>query len=129
MSQCLTTDVQTVNLPIDQGASFQVTLSFFEADNITPLDVSTWTFESSIRQVYDNPIILANFTFTHLSSNQILMSLTPIQTDALPISPSTLPGVKNLNKLSYDVKATLLSGIIYMIQQGSVYVNPAVTQT
>ncbi len=124
-----TTDVQTVNIDVNQGDCFNNLLSFFESNGTTPKDVSAWTFTSQIREEYDSEIVLATFSFSQAGydTNQTLMSLTAAQTLSLPEKPSVQPGNKVINRLSYDLKAEI-DGCIYTIQQGTVFVNPTVTR-
>jgi len=129
MNNCSNTNVQTVNLPVNQGDTVQFLLEFYQDDGVTTIDASSWELASEIRELYDSPIVLASFTFTQegLLNYQWYMQLTQEQVDALPIAPSTSPGKKNINRLSYDLQATISESQIQMIMQGTVFVNPAVT--
>jgi hypothetical protein len=123
------TDVETINIPVDAGDCFTRLMEFFEEDEVTPKDVSTWVFTGQIRELYDSPAVLAEFEFSQVGyeNYQVLVSLTAEQTAALPIAEATNPGKKNIKTLSYDWKAEI-DGCEYTIQQGAVYVSPSVTK-
>lgn len=96
----------------------------------SPIDVSGWVLSCQIRNVYDDPNILATGTFsnTDLATNQWALSFTSEDTAGLPVKESTGPGNFPTSKFTYDVRAVVTNGCEYTIQRGSVYLSPSVTK-
>ena len=106
----------TVNINIDQGASFalQITLSD-EQGNL--IDVSQYAFTAMLRQNYNrDPVAEFHIAVTDHLNSQIEMSLTPIQTSALK------GGV-----YVWDIIGLLGNGDVARIAQGQAEVIEGVT--
>ena len=84
---------------IEQNASFTLPLTLLTQTSevnptLIPMDLTNFTAESQIRDTYDNPNFLTNFTIAFApsgsttgsfsSSGSLTLSLTPQQTLALP---------------------------------------------
>lgn len=123
-------DVQNVDLVVNQGDCGTWLFTFNDSISGNAVDITGWTFNSEIRELYDSTSVLATMTFdmTGLDSNQVIMSLSAAPTKSLPIPDATSPGYFRVNKFTYDVKVTVEDGCIYSVQRGTVYLNPTVTK-
>lgn len=112
---------------IDQGATWSRELTFFDSAG-APVDVSTWAFTGQIRAYYDSPVVLATFAFAPgLTTNAVLISLTAVQTAALPVPPSQKSPVRKKAVYIYDVLADTGTEIDRVFQ-GSATISAEVTK-
>jgi hypothetical protein len=103
-----------VDLTLDQGATFEVTIELSDADD-QPLDVSLAEAEASMRKHYTST---NSVVFTcELGESELTISLTPEQTAALS------PG-----RYVYDVKLIYTEEEIDRIIEGLITVTPQVTR-
>lgn len=105
----------TVNLLIDQGATFSTVINLEDTAG-APIDLSTYTGASQMRK---------HFTSSNSVSFNVSLSNTGVVTLALTANQTT-----NLTagRYVYDVEVTDGSGIISRIVEGIVTVSPNVTR-
>ena len=107
------------NLLIEQGATFNSTISLFNSDD-TVFDLTGHTAAGQIRKSYSSSSASATFTIAFSSDRtegQITLSLTPTQTAAL-----------DEGRYVYDIETTASDSTVTRVLQGTVTVSPNVTR-
>ena len=107
------------NLLIEQGATFNSTISLFNSDD-TVFDLTGHTAAGQIRKSYSSSSASATFTIsfsTDRTEGQITLSLTPTQTAAL-----------DEGRYVYDIETTASDSTVTRVLQGTVTVSPNVTR-
>jgi hypothetical protein len=109
---------QFVELELDQGATFNVNVDLSEA-NSTPINVSGYTFSSSIRKSYYSASVTANLTVTvdNAANGNVSLSLPAANTANI-----------KAGRYVFDVKQIDSSNITSRIIEGIITVNPQVTK-
>lgn len=107
------------NLLIEQGATFNSTISLFNSDD-TVFDLTGHTAAGQIRKSYSSSSASATFTIAFSADRtegQITLSLTPTQTAAL-----------DEGRYVYDIETTGSDSTVTRVLQGTVTVSPNVTR-
>ena len=107
------------NLLIEQGATFNSTISLFKSDD-TVFDLTGHTAAGQIRKSYSSSSASATFSIsfsTDRTEGQITLSLTPTQTAAL-----------DEGRYVYDIETTASDSTVTRVLQGTVTVSPNVTR-
>ena len=107
------------NLLIEQGATFNSTISLFNSDD-TVFDLTGHTAAGQIRKSYSSSSASATFSIsfsTDRTEGQITLSLTPTQTAAL-----------DEGRYVYDIETTASDSTVTRVLQGTVTVSPNVTR-
>lgn len=129
------------NITIEQGATYQLALSFNGARNLDgslgpPIDISTWVFTGQIRANFAAPVDTQDFTFTLGPPvtynnadvyNQTVVSLTATQTAAIPVNPINNSSILD-TEYSYDIFANTGGSSVIKVIFGNANVIPRVTQ-
>lgn len=110
---------QIVNLVIDQGATYQTTVTLTDA-NGNPLTLTGYTGNSEIRHHYSSMNVAATFTVTVNASANV--GQVVLQLDAN--STANLYGPA---RYVYDVFLTDGSGNVSRVLEGQITVTPSVT--
>ena len=106
------------NFSIEQGSNFDLALTGKD-DNGAILNLSGYSATGQIRYRYGSTGYLVNLnTIINLSSGDgvILVSLTPSQTSALPVT-----------KAVYDIEVSNSGGYAFKVSKGYVDIFPEVT--
>ena len=119
-----------LDLTLEQGATFRRKLTFKDA-NGTPIDLTGYQFRSQIKNRYDSAVAVAAFSFQTsdqtISPGEVIMSLSAVQTAAIPVEPST--GLtKRTTRYPYDLEIQNSSGEVARLFDGHVSVIPEVTR-
>jgi hypothetical protein len=106
-----------INLQIDAGTDFQLTLDLAEDDG-TPIDCTGSTFNSQIKYSYYTSNVTAYLMVTPIdaANGTTLLSIDAANTANIP------PG-----RYVYDIRRTDPVGIVSRIIEGIVTVTPQVT--
>lgn len=110
----------TLNLSIHQYGSYGRVLRL-EQPRGTPMDLTGWTGKAQIRASYGADAVLAEFRVECVEGGRVRLSLSPIQTAALPVKQGSKTFV-------YDVLLTSASGQVLPLVRGRATVIPGVTK-
>ncbi len=117
----------SLNITIDQGATFLRTLTFKDTNGVL-IDLTDWTFTSELKSSIGRTL-LGNFTFVVLDQTahkgQVTMNMSASVTTSLVAGSATIG--KSVLIGAYDVKATLTSGVVYRVLMGSASISREVT--
>ena len=118
---------QNLNLKINKGSKFRIRMTF--KDSLGALqDVSGQTFNGQIRDRYDSSVILASFTFTHISLGIVDATMTPVVTRTLPEHPS-IDNKRRIYKAIYDIERYTIADVDDdRIVEGEVDISPEATK-
>ena len=105
----------TVNLLIDQGATFSTVINL-EDESGNPINLSTYTGASQLRKHYTSSNSVS-FNVALSNTGTVTLALTANQTASLTAT-----------RYVYDVEVTDGSGIVSRIVEGIVTVTPNVTR-
>ena len=108
-----------LNLTIDQGSTFVNALTVYQADGVTPSNLTGYTVASQFRRNYTSTAYTA-FTVALVSpytSGKINMTLTATQTAAV-----------KAGYYYYDVEITSSGGTVTRVMEGKVHFKPNVTK-
>ena len=117
-------DPNEFDITIDQNASYDFSFNLFEDDNVTPINIVSWSFTGSIKEQYSDPTPILYFSSSvrDVISGSVDISLTAANTWGLGLSGS---------RFVYDLIANnpLTSPVTtYRLLQGKVRIDPGVTQ-
>lgn len=104
---------------IDQGTSYSNTITVFQSDGTTPLDLNGYTVASQIRKNFTSSSF-HTITCTIVSpttTGKINLTLTPAQTEAI-----------KFGYYYYDVEITSGSGTVTRVIEGKMHIKPGVTR-
>lgn len=110
------------DLEIEQGATFYKSIKWFEADKITPVNLTGYTARMHIRSDVDSPSVLASLA----SPTDIVLGGTA-GTIVLQIS-ATATGAYTFTEGVYDLELEDASGDVTRLIYGGVQVTPEVTR-
>jgi hypothetical protein len=97
---------------IQQGSTFEQVLNFGD------VPITGFSFRGQLRSRHDDSVALAEYAFTALDDYRIKVSLTPVQTDALPSG-----------KIVHDIEVfTESDAFVQRILEGRATVTPQVTR-
>ena len=108
-----------LNLTIDQGITYTNDITIYQADGVTPTNLTGYTAASQFRRNYTSTAYTA-FTCTIASPNtlgRINMSLTATQTAAI-----------KAGYYYYDVEITNSAGTVTRVMEGKIHFKPNVTK-
>ena len=117
------------NTVMDQGATFDRTFELFEADGITPMDLTGYLFAAQLRKKpQDTGAPVATFTCSlGLQTNQVNINLTDIQTGMIPLDASSTNPTAT-TRYYYDLELTAPDTTVLRLVQGYIDVSPEVTK-
>jgi hypothetical protein len=109
---------QFVELNLDQGADFEFDVDLSEADG-TPINVTNYTFSSSLRKSYYSSTATANMTVSIIdaANGNVLLSM----------NSSTTSNIK-AGRYLFDVKQINDSNVTTRLVEGIITVLPQVTK-
>lgn len=109
---------QFVELNLDQGTTFNVDIDLTEA-NSSPINISGYTFSSSIRKSYYSSRVTANLvvTITNAANGNLALSLAAANTSNI-----------KAGRYLFDVKQIDTSNVTSRVVEGIITVNPQVTK-
>ena len=109
---------QFVELNMDQGATFNVDIDLTEANN-APINVTGYTFSSSIRKSYYSSRVTANLVVTiqNAANGNVKLSLAAANTANI-----------KAGRYLFDVKQVDTSNVTSRVVEGIISVNPQVTK-
>tara|TARA_Y100000590_G_scaffold362009_1_gene418952 strand:+ start:1011 stop:1352 length:342 start_codon:yes stop_codon:yes gene_type:complete len=108
-----------LNLTIDQGSNYTNSITVYQADGVTPSNLTGYTVASQFRKNYTSTAYTA-FTTTLVSpytSGKINMTLTAAQTAAV-----------KAGYYYYDVEITNSAGTVTRVMEGKIHFKPNVTR-
>lgn len=106
------------NMLVQQGATYNQTITLKDPTNTTPIDITGCTAAAQIREQYTDAAPVATFLCEVGGINgQIQISLTAAQTRDILIERGV-----------YDIELTYLSGVKDRILQGNVVISKEVTK-
>lgn len=116
----------TYDITIEQGTTFALYLTIKNSDG-SPKDLTGYTIAGKIRQSALSASVVQTFTcaVTDASAGQVTVSLTAVQTAALPTSGGAYD---ELTTYVYDIETTSGSSVVERLLQGRVFVSPEVTK-
>jgi uncharacterized membrane protein len=109
---------QFVELELDQGTDFNFDLDIFNANGV-PINVSSYTFSSSIRKSYYSTSVAANLTVTIVNAANGNVSLT--------LNAATTSNIK-AGRYLFDVKQIDNVNTTTRVVEGIITINPQVTK-
>lgn len=109
---------QFVELNMDQGATFNVDIDLTEA-NSSPINVTGFTFSSSIRKSYYSSRVTANLVVTVINAANGNVSLS--------LAAANTANIK-AGRYLFDVKQVDTSNVTSRVVEGIITVNPQVTK-
>lgn len=106
---------QFVELNLDQGADFEFDVDLMESDG-TPIDVTNYTFSSSLRKSYYSSTATANMTVSIIdaANGNVLLSMNSSTTSNIKAG-RYLFDVKQINSANSTTR--LVEGIITVLPQ------------
>lgn len=109
---------QFIELELDQGATFNADIDFAEANSV-PINISGYTFTSSIKKSYYSSKVTANLDIiTYNAANgNLIIGLTAAKTANIK------PG-----RYVFDIKQLDTSNVTTRVVEGIITVNPQVTK-
>lgn len=109
---------QFVELNMDQGATFNVDIDLTEA-NSAPVNVTGYTFTSSLRKSYYSSRVTANLvvSITNAANGNVSLSLAAANTANI-----------KAGRYVFDIKQLDTSNITTRVIEGIITVNPQVTK-
>lgn len=114
----MTVPPATLNLAMYQGDHFTETFEQFDADGVTPLDRTGYSYEAQIRAQHESSDPLVSFTIntSSLATGVIVLSLTAAQTADLP------------RTAVWDLEETSPAAVVTTLLKGTVTVEREVTR-
>jgi hypothetical protein len=120
----------TVNLTIEQGATFLRTLIFKDSDGNLQ-DLTGQTFRGQIRPFAGSPNLIASFVCTILdqitNKGQMQIFLSSATTSGLPIAPQDGSPIAMPNYLAYDLERIFVDNTVQRVIGGQAIISPEVT--
>jgi hypothetical protein len=114
---------------IEAGSNYRLELDLVDNEE-RPIDLTGHTFKMSIKRNVGDASSLVDCTVTVAQStnkNDVIFTLTPAQTLALPLNPND--GInRKTTYFVYDVKWTDTDGIVRRPMEGRVAVSPVVSR-
>jgi len=109
---------QFVEVNMDQGATFNVDIDLTEA-NSAPVNVTGYTFTSSLRKSYYSSRVTANLvvSITNAANGNVSLSLAAANTANI-----------RAGRYVFDIKQLDTSNITTRVVEGIITVNPQVTK-
>lgn len=123
--------MSTYNFTINQGDDWSIKLVIKDSNGLA-IDLTGYTFQGQMREKYDASTIIASFTATLANQitnpGEVTLSLTNVQTSAIPTLPATAKDKRPLTEYIYDVEQTDVSLKKTRILEGFIKVSPEVTR-
>ena len=109
----------SLNITVEQGSTFQYPVQIMEADGVTPVDLTGYTFGGMIRLNYNDATPLATFTIneTDLVNGSFAFELTSATTTAL-----------SFKRAMYDIEITSPTSVTSRVLEGFVRLSKEVTK-
>lgn len=112
----------TLDITIEQGATFILPIQWMQPDAITPYDLTGFTVRMQMRKSQGSPVLFdattANGKIIIIAAQgKITVTMTAAETSALDTKAA-----------KYDLEAISSGGIVYRVIQGSVTISPNITQ-
>lgn len=120
------TNAGNLDIEIDQGANFLLAFQLIGSDG-NPVSLSLATITGKIRSTPESTTVIATFTGTVTDGAEGTgeVSLTAVQTAAIPVDPSTNDD-RVLTTYQYDITVEYSDGFKQRILQGYCYVSPEI---
>ncbi len=109
---------QTVNLLVEQGATFSRTVRLKQADG-TPVDLTGWSGRGQIRRTVRDETVLASFTVVIVDPSEGAFSIG--------LAAATTAGF-DTRPAVYDIELVDGAGGVMRVLQGAITVSPEVTR-
>src|SRR5690349_1011493 len=112
----------TYDITITHGDSYSLPITFADSDS-NPIDLSSSTFRAMIRQKYTSAVLTSfSIDTTNAATGVIVLSLTPDQTSALPVTKDDASNV-----LHYDLEVTYAVDNVQTEIGGTLTLSPEVS--
>jgi hypothetical protein len=110
-----------LTLTIEQGATFQMSLTLKNSSTGAALDLTSWSnFRGQVRKSASDSAVLASFTISRNSpATDGVLNISMAAADTLGLPP---------DNLAYDIFATDGNSTTLKLMEGAVIVDPAVTR-
>ena len=104
---------------IDQGTSYSNTITVFQSDGTTALDLNGYTDASQIRKNFTSSSFhtITCSIVSPTTTGKINLTLTPTQTESI-----------KFGYYYYDVEITSGSGTVTRVIEGKMHIKPGVTR-
>lgn len=112
----------TLDITIEQGATFILPIQWMQPDGITPYDLTGYTARMQIRKSQQSPVL-----FDATTANGKIV-ITPAQGKIVVTMTAAESSALNTKGAQYDLEAISGGGIVYRVVQGSVTISPNITQ-
>ncbi len=108
-----------LNLQIDQGATWTNTITVYEEDATTAINLTGYTVAAHMRKNYTstNKHIITTTVQNPATLGKIVMSLTATQTAAI-----------TAGYYLYDIEITSAAGAVTRVMEGKIQMKPNVTR-
>lgn len=108
-----------LNLTIDQGATYTNAITVYQADGVTPMNLTGFTVASQMRKNYTstNYHTFPAALVSPYSSGKINLTLTAAQSAAI-----------KAGYYYYDVEITASGGAVTRVMEGKICIKPNVTK-
>jgi len=112
-----------LNLEIYIGDTFQKLLQFFEADGVTPIDITGYSFKMQIRKCKDSPDVIAELN----SPTEIELTDPTSGKITLKLNSATTSTLEEQNAV-YGLNWTDLSPAIRTLVEGNIRIIETITK-